>query len=192
MTHTDQSRAEFESWQLNVCLLDLQELDIYANGNYGDDQIQAEWMAWQGARATTKQSSGVELPEPVAHINQNGVIHEAGYDWSSDNYLSGLYSEQQVRALLAGAHDARRDAQRQLETIQGELAKLERYQFMLNRGALVPPGFRSVPAEPTEDMFIDGMEASCVARPSIDDDSYVRSIWNAMLAAAPQPPKEQT
>ena len=62
---------------------------------------------------------------------------------------------------------------------------------MLNRGALVLHGYVAVPAMPTEDMFIDGMEASCVARPSIDDDSYVRSIWNAMLAAAPQPPKEQ-
>ena len=181
MTHTDQSRAEFEAYQLNVCLLDLQELDIDANGNYGDDQIQAEWMAWQAARATTEQSSGVELPEPQWH-------NPSPMDAAHFPY----YTPEQVRALLAGAHDARREAQRQLETIQGELAKLERYQFMLNRGALVPPGFKAVPVEPSEDMFIDGMEASCVARPSVDDDSYVRSIWKAMLAAAPQPPKEQT
>lgn len=50
-----------------------------------------------------------------------------------------------------------------------------------------PAGYALVPVEPTEDMFIDGMEADCCGRPSIDDDGHVRSIWAAMLAAAPQP-----
>lgn len=51
----------------------------------------------------------------------------------------------------------------------------------------VPAGYALVPVEPTEDMFIDGMEADCCGRPSIDDDRHVRSIWAAMIAAAPQP-----
>lgn len=51
----------------------------------------------------------------------------------------------------------------------------------------VPAGYALVPVEPTEDMFIDGMEADCCGRPSIDDDGHVRSIWAAMLTAAPRP-----
>lgn len=50
---------------------------------------------------------------------------------------------------------------------------------------IVPPGYVLVPIEPTEDMFVEGMEADCLGRPSVDDDSHVRSIWNAMLQAAP-------
>lgn len=40
--------------------------------------------------------------------------------------------------------------------------------------------------EPTEAMIVDGMEASVIGRPSIDDDSYVLSIWRAMYDAAPK------
>jgi hypothetical protein len=30
--------------------------------------------------------------QPVAHINQNGVIHEAGYEWGPTNTLTPLYT----------------------------------------------------------------------------------------------------
>lgn len=30
--------------------------------------------------------------EPVAHMNQNGVIHEAGYEWGPNNHLTPLYA----------------------------------------------------------------------------------------------------
>lgn len=45
-------------------------------------------------------------------------------------------------------------------------------------------GLVSVPVTPTEDMIIAGMEASVLGRPSVDDESYVLSIWHAMLGAA--------
>jgi hypothetical protein len=37
--------------------------------------------------ALAKQEQG----EPVAHINQNGVIHEVGYPWGIHNTLEPLY-----------------------------------------------------------------------------------------------------
>ena len=52
----------------------------------------------------------------------------------------------------------------------------------------VPDGWKLVPVEPTDDMFIEGMEADCRGRPSIDDDKHVRSIWRAMLSTAPAAP----
>lgn len=54
----------------------------------------------------------------------------------------------------------------------------------------VPEGWKLVPVEPTEDMFVDGMEADCLGRQSIDDESHVRSIWAAMLSAAPTQPAQ--
>ena len=41
---------------------------------------------------------------------------------------------------------------------------------------------------PTEDMIVAGMEASVLGRPSIDDETYVLSIWNAMVAHQPPAP----
>ena len=38
-------------------------------------------------KALAKQEQG----EPVAHINQNDVIHEAGYPWGANNTLEPLY-----------------------------------------------------------------------------------------------------
>jgi hypothetical protein len=47
--------------------------------------------------ALAKQEQG----EPAAHINQNGVIHEAGYPWGIHNILEPLYrhSSQQRKPL---------------------------------------------------------------------------------------------
>ena len=58
-----------------------------------------------------------------------------------------------------------------------ELAKLERYGFMLSRGALVPVGWVAVPVEPTEAM-----------RSVIINESVVYqspdALYAALLAAA--------
>jgi hypothetical protein len=45
------------------------------------------------------------------------------------------------------------------------------------------PSAPAAQGEPSEEMIQAGMEASCAGRPSIDDDSYVLSIWRAMHAA---------
>ena len=84
-------------------------------------------------------------------------------------------AEQQVTALtqrLDTANALNTDAREQLAQVQA--APIE--------------GWKLVPVEPTEDMFVEGMEADCAGMPSVDDDRHVRSIWNAMLAASPQPP----
>lgn len=55
-------------------------------------------------------------------------------------------------------------------------------------GVMAPDTHVLVPKEPTEEMFIEGMEKSVIGRASVDDENYVLSIWNAMLASAPTPP----
>ena len=40
--------------------------------------------------AVPKQPAPVQ--GPVAHINQNGVIHESGYEWGPTNMLTPLYT----------------------------------------------------------------------------------------------------
>jgi len=47
------------------------------------------------------------------------------------------------------------------------------------------PGYVMVPVELTDEMIEAGMEADCAGRPSVDDDRHVRSIWTAMIKAAP-------
>jgi hypothetical protein len=37
-------------------------------------------------------SQPAHVQEPVAHINQNNVIHEAGYEWGPTNMLTPLYT----------------------------------------------------------------------------------------------------
>jgi hypothetical protein len=44
------------------------------------------------AIAAVKQARSAPVQEPVAHINQNGVIHEAGYEWGPTNTLTPLYT----------------------------------------------------------------------------------------------------
>jgi hypothetical protein len=41
-----------------------------------------------------------------------------------------------------------------------------------------------VPLEPTEAMIISMMEADCLGRPSVDDDTHVKGIYKAALLAA--------
>jgi len=42
------------------------------------------------ALARELKAAKQEQGEPVAHMNQNGVIHEAGYDWAPTNILRPL------------------------------------------------------------------------------------------------------
>lgn len=59
------------------------------------------------------------------------------------------------------------------------------------RTALVESQGR-IPREPTEAMTEVGMEKSVLGRASVDDDSYVLSIWRAMYdAAIPEKPSER-
>ena len=91
-----------------------------------------------------------------------------------------------MRELLSTAHEARREAQHQLETCKTELAKLERYGFMLSRGALVPVGWVAVPVEPTEEMHV----AACkVLQRANGLDGTPKRMLDAMLAAAPKLPQ---
>ena len=119
MTDQDQSRAEFEKHVLAPNGFDENGAGWVirnADGTYRHENIQARWMTWQAARATTEQSSGVELPEPVAFALEwtfNG--EERGmrlyddethcrFDAESDGGICHpLYTEQQVRELLAAA-----------------------------------------------------------------------------------------
>lgn len=41
------------------------------------------------------------MPEPVAHINLNGVIHEVGYDWLPVETLESLHTAEQLQAYAA-------------------------------------------------------------------------------------------
>ncbi|WP_296561195.1 hypothetical protein [Pigmentiphaga sp.] len=56
---------------------------------------------------------------------------------------------------------------------------------------LSTPADQAAPAVPhpyTDDMLVAAMEASVAGRPSVDDDTYVRSILDAARGAAPTPP----
>ena len=73
MTHTDQGRAEFEKHVLAPNGFDENGAGWVirnADGTYRHENIQARWMTWQAARATTEQSSGVELPEPWGTLSR--------------------------------------------------------------------------------------------------------------------------
>ncbi|MCD2165565.1 hypothetical protein [Comamonas koreensis] len=63
---------------------------------------------------------------------------------------------------------------------EAEAVNLEQFAGSL----AMPVGQQLVPLVPTVEMFIAGMEADCLGRPSIDDESHVRSIWDAMLSQA--------
>lgn len=47
-------------------------------------------------------------------------------------------------------------------------------------------GWQLVPVEPTENQIISAMEASLLGKPSVDDDTYVMSIIESYLSAAPK------
>lgn len=141
MTHTDQSRAEFEHWVMRNPRPGT-HLDRSRNGEYKDNRVKAKWAAWQAAInyaiannhagtasaeaglrdcviPTTEQSSGVELPEPVTWLIERHAFSVSphgqdaeGNSWLEEAHEPGeqgsfaVYTEQQVRALLAGVKDS--------------------------------------------------------------------------------------
>lgn len=56
-----------------------------------------------------------------------------------------------------------------------------------------PPNLVTVPAEPTEDMLVNGQEAwakARVARPAIEDCKEAEAVYRAMIAVAPAAPPQ--
>jgi len=60
-----------------------------------------------------KQALAAPVQEPVAHINQNGVIHEAGYEWGPTNELTALYATPPAQEFVCSTGLCHYKAQRQ-------------------------------------------------------------------------------
>ena len=165
MTHTDQSRAEFEAWARG----ESPSINLTREGDgYRYSLAETLYDAWHASRAAAEQSSGVELPEPVAWMlgcqtmggdvgwklsfsqSGAGVCHRL----NGEQFEQPLHTEQTVRALLAAAPS-------------------------------MPQGWKLVPVEPTQEM-LDHVNRT------VPDLFELGDEYRAMLAAAPQPPKEQT
>jgi hypothetical protein len=61
----------------------------YSEGDECEFVADADLQAVFRARRTAPPAP---VQEPVAYINQNGVIHEAGYEWAPANTLTALYT----------------------------------------------------------------------------------------------------
>lgn len=195
VTNKDQCREAFEAWVIqdrrsrNKALHEWTDEELKGVLLRGSDR---EWAAWQAARSAP--SAPVEMPEPAIPASQGvccGRFDSGGhYMGQTEQVCCGdpvdahpaYYTEQQVRELLSTAHEARREAQHQLETCKTELAKLERYGFMLSRGALVPAGWVAVPVDPTE-----AMRSVIINESDIYQSPDV--LYAALLAAAPKLPQ---
>ena len=60
-----------------------------------------------------EQALAAPVQEPVAHINQNGVIHEAGYEWGPTNELTALYATPPAQEFVCSTGLCHYKAQRQ-------------------------------------------------------------------------------
>ena len=190
MTSKDQCREAFEAWW--------EEHGQLCRAGGGDYEKTFAFRAWQAARSTP--AAPVELPEPAIPGSQGvccGRFDSGGYYMGQTEQVCcgdpvdahpAYYTEQQVRDLLSTAHEARREAQHQLETCKTELAKLERYGFMLSRGALVPAGWVAVPVEPTAEMLEAAHESAYVTRALAWREAEI-ARYAALLAAAPKLPQ---
>lgn len=105
----DQSRAEFEAWARR----ESPSINLTREGDgYRYSLAEMLYDAWQAARAaasaTTQQSLQVDLPEAQCEVEVRShatYVDHPIYEWR-DNLPDGtykLYTEQQVRALLAAA-----------------------------------------------------------------------------------------
>ena len=84
-----------------------------ADGTYRHENIQARWTAWQAARSAP--AAPVELPEPDAYLFQHEetgrtmFVDAQQVEWGFEannprlKKISGVYTEQHVRELLAAA-----------------------------------------------------------------------------------------
>ena len=78
---------------------DLAINNIYIFSGYGEEVPEGRTPIYAGYKNTHPPVPYVVEPrtaqpeqEPVAHMNQHGVIHEAGYPWEPTNRLEPLYT----------------------------------------------------------------------------------------------------
>jgi hypothetical protein len=56
------------------------------------EMVSGTIKAFEALVRADERALAAPVQEPVAHINQNGVIHEAGYEWGPTNTLTPLYT----------------------------------------------------------------------------------------------------
>jgi len=156
------------------------QADLYAQDHASNEPDTGAVVFHRGEAGREYHSTLVELAEEL-----RGLAHEVP-----------VLPAAPVQAVPAPAAVALTDALRDLiEAIEytplglRQIKALERAREAIAASPAtpkaVPAGWKLVPVEPTEEMFIEGMEADCLGHPSIDDESHVSSIWNAMLKASP-------
>ena len=107
MTNKDQCREAFEAWASSLLLpmgMSHPWLERNSSGEYVFGQAPAWWEAWQAARSAP--AVPVELPEPFAlYDGEKWYANEEAAICSCANMqkLQKIYTEQQVRELLAAA-----------------------------------------------------------------------------------------
>ena len=132
--HTDQSRTESayqdrgwywierEGWAYETIIAPAMykaECDAWYSVEFSGSPTREVKVLEPIRRATTEQSSGVELPEPVAWLIERHAFSVSphgqdaeGNSWLEEAHEPGeqgsfaVYTEQQVRALLSGVKDS--------------------------------------------------------------------------------------
>ncbi len=101
MTNKDQSREAFEAWARGLP----ENVNLIREGSgYRYVYAECSWAAWQAARSAP--AAPVELPEPFAlYDGEKWYANEEAAICSCANMqkLQKIYTEQQVRELLAAA-----------------------------------------------------------------------------------------
>ena len=199
--HTDQSRAEFEHWAIGEYISVNRSLD--RTDGYFDGDSQIAWNAWQASRATTEQSSGVELPEPELYSfdEQASLIVGDERKFTRTTYTkikpdephTGWYTEQQVRALLAAAPQAHQTAWLPIESAPRDKTILLGYRNSHGHWRTLRGEWFS--REEIDEMWEepDGVEPGWFETSVEADD--VPNVWRTNPThwmPLPQPPKEQT
>lgn len=186
------SRERFEAWARESGF-NPRELKRDSFNDYEWQAISGLWDCWQAA---STQGAPVE----VGGLRIPGVIpapdgtHQLWTRWS-DRYAILATPDDMAKELADCEAQAVLELDRcgkpgwwasKVEKIKEGIATYEA-RAALGRPAAVgaPEGYTIVPIEPTLEMEIAGMEASVMGRASIDDPTYVLSIYRAMIQAAP-------
>lgn len=167
-------------------------------GVYTPDQMRAYADATCAVRAATTASAPVVLPEPVAAQSRFADTPSDTWDSCSVEHARSfggvgyevryLYTEQQVRAMLATATGLPAQAARTWRGGNMTVADL-----VMGR---VPPGWQAVLVEPTKEMKVAAVKFAngpavykAVATAALEiEEEICAEAYEAMLAAAPQPP----
>ncbi|MBP0633626.1 MULTISPECIES: hypothetical protein [unclassified Cupriavidus] len=103
----------------------------------------------------------------------------------------------ELKRILANWPEERtRRAQSGMAVLNAPLARPQHIREQANAPTaawVVPEGYVLVPKEPTEEMLTHGQEAWITkrrARPATEDCDEAAGVWLAMIAAAPQLPKD--